>query len=120
MKNPKFRIDHTTTDLTARQHQLRVWDSLQRAIGDGLLTEHDPEAVVVEYSIEPAQEDDASAPNTRLSAIAAPCGVIRPEGVPSNELLREWASHADNETCWGLDALADYITALESKTREVR
>lgn len=40
---------------------------------------------------------------------------LRRAAMPSTALLRAWSADPANETCWGLDVLADHIERLEAR-----
>jgi hypothetical protein len=50
-------------------------------------------------------KDDQSAMRPRIPQIGR---------LPSAELLRAWAASADNQMCWGLDAVADELVDLRA------
>lgn len=104
MSNPKIQIllsvevVGATTQLTAQEHADAICGGIRQAVGTGLLTAHEPEAEIEQWE-------------TRVIAKS----IARPASVPSNEILRGWAISTDNETCWGLAHLVDYIEQLEAK-----
>lgn len=48
--------DAATTQFTAEQHAARVEANVAHAVGDGLLTMHEPEAELVAYAVSATAE----------------------------------------------------------------
>jgi hypothetical protein len=174
MSNPKVRIVldveiGSGTALSAQEHAHAIGRSVLGSISRGLLTKHEPEANIEDYSLRSAVlelgafemieagtqvqisahtcrpgeglsypskkavlaedchpggwdvvelQDGTSVYSFSVSHLDREVKRVRPDDVPSDATLREWARNPA-PMAWGLDTLADYLLKLEKATRGI-